>query len=143
MNKEVRAKWISALRSGKYEQGYHYLNAYDKFCCLGVLCEIAVEEGVTIKVNGPYGQGNTVNAYKDGTGLRDGALGDNVCKWAGLKISDSVGFVVFNQSDIDSGLFKGLEEGGAVVPMSTSLAALNDSKLYSFEDIAKIVEEKF
>lgn len=45
MNKDLKEKWITALRSGKYKQGkgqlrdnidgeYHY-------CCLGILCEVA------------------------------------------------------------------------------------------------------
>lgn len=34
-------KWIKALRSGKYEQGEGALrDSYDKFCCLGVACDI-------------------------------------------------------------------------------------------------------
>jgi hypothetical protein len=41
MNPEVKAKWVAALRSGKYRQGKHVLNRNnDEFCCLGVLCEI-------------------------------------------------------------------------------------------------------
>ena len=40
MNPEIKAKWIEALRSGKYEQGQGKLNKNGKFCCLGVLCEV-------------------------------------------------------------------------------------------------------
>lgn len=41
MNAEIKAKWLEALRSGKYRQGTEYLRtADDKFCCLGVLCDI-------------------------------------------------------------------------------------------------------
>ena len=32
--------WLEALRSGLYAQGTGYLNHTDKFCCLGVACEI-------------------------------------------------------------------------------------------------------
>jgi hypothetical protein len=41
MNKRYKAKWIKALRSGKYEQGSGSLyNPYNNsFCCLGVLHE--------------------------------------------------------------------------------------------------------
>lgn len=42
MDAELKAKWIEALRSGKYEQGNRFLQSVDhKFCCLGVLCEVA------------------------------------------------------------------------------------------------------
>ena len=40
MNKEYKEKWIAALRSGKYKQGTGSLRKNDKFCCLGVLCDI-------------------------------------------------------------------------------------------------------
>ena len=41
MTPELKAKWLGALRSGKYEQGHHRLHEGNKFCCLGVLCDIA------------------------------------------------------------------------------------------------------
>ena len=44
MNKQLKTKWLKALRSGEYDQGVgHYVtagNKYDSFCCLGVLCDI-------------------------------------------------------------------------------------------------------
>lgn len=55
MNKEIKEKWVAALRSGKYKQGYNRLKniilvAERKdvvtHCCLGVLCELAVEENI-------------------------------------------------------------------------------------------------
>lgn len=41
MTPELKTKWLGALRSGKYEQGHHHLHEGNKFCCLGVLCDIA------------------------------------------------------------------------------------------------------
>lgn len=41
MFETVRTKWIEALRSGKYKQGTCCLrSAGDRFCCLGVLCDV-------------------------------------------------------------------------------------------------------
>lgn len=40
MNKEIKARWIAALRSGKYHQTDSWLNAHDGMCCLGVLCDL-------------------------------------------------------------------------------------------------------
>lgn len=37
---ETRKEWVAALRSGDYKQGNNWLRADDKYCCLGVLCEI-------------------------------------------------------------------------------------------------------
>ena len=46
MNPEIKAKWVEALRSGKYEQGRDVLRTTDnKFCCLGVLADIRNPEG--------------------------------------------------------------------------------------------------
>ena len=52
MNQEIKKQWIAALLSGDYEQGKAYLHTQntlgkeDKFCCLGVLCDLAVKAGV-------------------------------------------------------------------------------------------------
>jgi hypothetical protein len=41
LDPELKKKWVEALRSGKYRQGYGYLRyVTDEFCCLGVLCDI-------------------------------------------------------------------------------------------------------
>lgn len=45
MNLELIRKWVDALRSGKYEQGRLALRSKDdKYCCLGVLCDIAKDK---------------------------------------------------------------------------------------------------
>ena len=41
MDQNLKRKWIEALRSGKYRQGYDRLHRGQTFCCLGVLCEVA------------------------------------------------------------------------------------------------------
>jgi hypothetical protein len=42
INPEFKKEWIGALRSGKYEQGHRTLrdSKGDKFCCLGVACDL-------------------------------------------------------------------------------------------------------
>lgn len=56
MNPEVKKLWVDALRSGKYKQGQNALATYDldtegyAYCCLGVLCEVAREQGVDVEV---------------------------------------------------------------------------------------------
>ncbi len=42
MKKNIATKWVKALRSGEYKQGYgklHHPKTND-YCCLGVLCKI-------------------------------------------------------------------------------------------------------
>lgn len=42
MEASLKAKWIEALRSGKYKQGRFALRTKsDDFCCLGVLCDVS------------------------------------------------------------------------------------------------------
>lgn len=69
MNPEWRAKWVAALRSGKYRQGHGTLKntymqssvideappqAVSKYCCLGVLEEIVgVKSESCTKLTGP------------------------------------------------------------------------------------------
>lgn len=47
VNKQLVSKWIEALTSGEYEQGKHVLRSINnKYCCLGVLADIAIKMGV-------------------------------------------------------------------------------------------------
>lgn len=39
--RETFQKWLEALRSGKYLQGTGYLCHQEKYCCLGVLADVA------------------------------------------------------------------------------------------------------
>lgn len=49
MKTKIKNKWIEALLSGKYNQGQGNLrlrdSGEDKFCCLGVFCDIVEPEG--------------------------------------------------------------------------------------------------
>lgn len=42
LNKNVKKKWVEALRSGDFVQGTKALKNDGKFCCLGVACEIGL-----------------------------------------------------------------------------------------------------
>jgi hypothetical protein len=44
MNPQIKQKWLSALRSGEYQQGRCYLRTNSGFCCLGVLCDLYGKE---------------------------------------------------------------------------------------------------
>lgn len=37
----LQLEWLEALESGKFEQGRDFLRSEDKFCCLGVACELS------------------------------------------------------------------------------------------------------
>jgi len=44
MNVEIKKKWLEALESGEYQKGKDSLKTENKFCCLGVLCDIYIKE---------------------------------------------------------------------------------------------------
>lgn len=81
MNKRVKKKWLKALRSGEYEQGRFRLlkrgddQTPDKFCCLGVLCDLHARE---------TGDGWDSVSYK----AEDFHLPVEVSAWAGLPSRD-------------------------------------------------------
>jgi hypothetical protein len=41
MDKELKAKWVAALRSGAYQQTTETLKDRSGFCCLGVLLDLS------------------------------------------------------------------------------------------------------
>ena len=78
MNKEIKKKWLTGLRSGKYRQGSGSLNNKNRFCCLGVLCDLAEQEGIVVSTTKTelYGR-RAYGTYTD-------YLPDVVMKWAEL-----------------------------------------------------------
>ena len=47
MNRDVVEQWCNALESGEYKQGRGVMrDRDDNYCCLGVLCDLAVKAGV-------------------------------------------------------------------------------------------------
>lgn len=73
MNPKIAKRWIKALRSGKYKQDTGQLRNGDKFCCLGVLCDLhAKETGMEWSKRGCY--------YEE-----KHLLPSIVIQWAGLK----------------------------------------------------------
>lgn len=89
MNPEIKAKWVAALRSGKYQQGTGYLkrreanSAEYQHCCLGVLCELALEDGlkITTEERPAYMAHNTISVT---FGIETTTLPPEVSKWAGM-----------------------------------------------------------
>ena len=82
MNQEVKAKWLTALRSGEYQQGRYALNESGTFCCLGVLCDLYSKE-----TNTPWPDGHACLLTKIMLGF-DTVLPDKVKDWAGLDSHD-------------------------------------------------------
>jgi hypothetical protein len=75
---EVQKQWVAALRSGVYQQGNVQLRSEeDRYCCLGIACELAVEAGVIE----PPRKGLDCFYYGDHSAL----LPEVVLKWMDLR----------------------------------------------------------
>lgn len=119
-NRVARDLWVAALRSDKYQQTTGALRNEVGYCCLGVLCEVAIEAGVEIDV------GTTEN----GVTVYDGNvehLPESVCKWAGIT-SNPVAIVDDESGDDDT------------MQIEREFVMLNDDDGWDFPAIANIVE---
>lgn len=120
MNADVKARWVNALRSGEYQQTQGSLRRLlpdegspPGFCCLGVLCDLAEQEGLV--TSAPINDG-FVLAY-GATRFKESAfLPTAVMEWAGL-----------------------LDDSPATY--DTTLVSLNDGGS-TFEEIAQVIEEE-
>jgi len=54
MKEDIAEQWCKALRSDEYEQGKNQLRKGDKFCCMGVLSDLAVKAGLGEWNEGTY-----------------------------------------------------------------------------------------
>ena len=88
MNQEIGTKWIEALESGRFRKGKGALHrvtgkdldaANDEYCCLGVLCRMGMEAGISVDVQ--IGSGAHKRVLYDG---RADILPGSIRKWAGL-----------------------------------------------------------
>ncbi len=130
MKKKIAKKWAEALRSGEYEQRSGTLKAVletpgakgrVEYCCLGVLCEMALKEGVGMEEKKRSIPDSTCSLF-----LFDGesaVVPPPVQKWAGLK------------TDMGSMSLRTSESG----PGYSSLMEYNDEGC-SFSEIADVIE---
>jgi len=103
MNPRIKQLWIDALRSGEYTQAegqlrvrVHYNDGTYSYCCLGVLCELAVAEGV-------------IETSTDGYAGRDKILPVEVMHWADLPDA----FGSFGHPDTRQDLARSNDEGAS------------------------------
>jgi hypothetical protein len=126
MRQDIKWRWIEKLRSGEYPQTKNHLQDEKGFCCLGVLCEIAVEDGVI--QSWTKDSGTTVYGNKYDSDTSTTTLPDSVMEWAGLVDHNPT---VFAPEDTPKDLSG-----------RTTLADLNDSGS-NFDTISKYIEEQF
>lgn len=132
MKEDIKNQWIEALRSGKYKQGPTYLrqrgreNEPDRFCCLGVLCDILRPEGWEMEISG-------LDHWVNFNGNR-GVISLDVQLASGLR--SSLGNV-YLPNDV-----AGLLESRLLIneDNETNLARLNDKGRLDFNQIADFIE---
>lgn len=129
MDPEIKSRWLAALRSGDYLQGMSRLKTIvdenTRYCCLGVLCELAAAEGIvteTEKVRPVFYPG-TVKTMAFGEQMNVSILPPEVAEWSGLD-----GLYDYTVGKLD-------EE-------TPSLAMMNDNG-DSFVNIAMFIEKNF
>lgn len=121
-NKENVRKWVDALRSGEYAQTRNALairarNGETHHCCLGVACAVAGIEAEPAT----YPWGSPSNAFKfDGS---DAVLPGSAQRWLGIGKGNPTVRVVTDKGAADR-----------------SLAGLNDSEQWTFDQIADLIE---
>lgn len=117
MNQEVKVKLLTALRSGEYKQAFRTLKTYDGcFCIHGVICDLAVKEGIAEWT----GRFNDDIKDVNGTPVISIAMTPAIQKWAGIK-KDELFFEGTNQEIMD----------------------LNDRKRISFNEFADLIEQQW
>lgn len=124
--KEFRAKWVEALRSGRFKQGMGSLAQESEgqtlYCCLGVACEVYRENG------GALSKRKDTFVSMDGVEWEYGPGHDT----AGLPTKVARALGISDTAD--------LEDETAVVMNKSDLADVNDAGV-PFEDIARIIEQ--
>ena len=66
INKVDIMKWVTALRSGKYKQTRTCLNDEKGFCCLGVACDLFIDEADQLRYYDDYDEDNRCTSYLKG-----------------------------------------------------------------------------
>jgi hypothetical protein len=125
MNRDIAKRWVEALRSGEYKQSRSMLRNKHGYCCLGVLCELAVADGaippavIDEDAIGYYNNTYTLPPVE-------------VKEWAG---NTSQGWYVNRPQHVDAEDDLWVE----LIPVSF----LNDAIEMSFPQIADLIEQTY
>jgi hypothetical protein len=125
-NPEIKAAWVAWLRDPKNRQGREVLRTADgKFCCLGGLCELAVQAGVVDRLDGHHIIASRYISTADRNDVSSTTLPQAVVAWAG--VADCNPSIAFNDGELSG---------------TEVLSYVNDNLHFSFETIADLIEEQ-
>src|SRR5258706_12780048 len=80
-------EWVEALESGEFQQGNYYLRVGDKYCCLGVVCELMARKGLltrTLSSGGSYAYSNLAAGEDGFHDTSNRVLVGEASEWLGL-----------------------------------------------------------
>lgn len=128
MNSEIKTRWLAALRSGQYGQGRNgYLRQGNLFCCLGVLCDLAVQDGLASWGDMPDTDEHDAH---------------QILVWDGRTVEESEGNYDYLPGEVQR--WAGLPDRDpsvAIEYMPYQLSDLNDNQNKNFSKIADYIEE--
>ena len=146
MNKEIKERWIAALRSGKYKQAQNVLRTgKDRLCCLGVLCDVVDPERWYVEEDSTYMSADGLAGRVGGPYYYRGPIGPAERKNLPVSIQCLMGMdalATFSTDSLPQELRDRMMEFDAnkvALGRPMSLAELNDAGA-SFELIADIIE---
>lgn len=131
---EIKAAWLTALRSGEYEQGRGALNRGGKFCCLGVLCDVMVNQ---FDLNLDVAQEPECDDVCCSEVEKNVISYNENASFPPAEVAEAV--FMNRESDSNWGV-KSMEAPNR--EMSYTLYALNDNG-FSFAEIADVIEEQY
>jgi hypothetical protein len=99
LKEEPKRLWLKALRSGEYRQTYGRLYDGNGFCCIGVGCEVAIKNGVSLNIDNGYAAYNP--SHVDYYGCF-GRPPEEFLKWAALSEQAMQHLVFMNDHDMKS-----------------------------------------
>lgn len=127
MNPEIKTKWLAALREPDRKQAIGELENSSGQCCLGVLCEIAANEGIVDRVVKERILPGDTTWYAVYDENATALLPASVMEWAGIEDKSAM----LNER-VEN------EEGYRF----DNLTGLNDNGS-SFAEIADVIERQF
>jgi len=123
MNAQVKTQWVDALNSGEYKQTTNQLFDGNKFCCLGVLCDLYSKEH---DEEWEYRHSDFENHDRWYFSDQGEVLPDVVMDWAGLNKENPVLKLIEPESK---------------ETVFADIAGLNDSG-YNFKELSNYIEEQ-
>lgn len=120
MNQHVKELWVNALRSGDYSQAKGALRNSQGYCCLGVLCDLYIQEDPHQRTHWKNAYPEVLNQAKYFLEGEGELLPSSVVKWAELINCDPI--VEIDEED-------------------ASLSELNDEGK-TFVEIAQLIENQ-